>query len=314
MVYNYSSLKFVYMINNKSKEEFLKKYAEENDREAQGLTLDQIRFYIESYWPLKHGGKAFPHEVMLKEGTLQSNKEILQEAFIKNEKRNNKDVDFIKYLICVGLDSENKPHSEAVVYGVVDNERFAVTEGVSCSAQLNQILNKSGLFLDVKVVGIKTQSDYINCGVFCIELVKHLGKDDVKNILQKTVEYYSEDFSLMGGKNCVNIVKNVYKYVPAAFASYKQSLKEEMKDFLQTKRDALMSAKKNENKSDETQNEKIARKIIHSYGINNHQETVEVNYRANLKRQTIQWNYNREQNKNNNPINRSEEKKNCLIF
>ena len=117
------------------------------------------------------------------------------------------------------------------------------------------------------------------------------------------------------GKNCVNIVKNVCQYVPAAFAAYKQSLKGEMGYFLQMKSDALMSEKKNENKSDETKNEKIARKIIHSYGINNYSETVQVNYRANLKRQTIQWNYNREQNnKNNDPIDQGKEKKNCLIF
>ena len=156
--------------------------------------MDQIKFYIENYYPKNHDGKIFPHEVLLKEGTLKSNKEILQKAFIDN--KNSKD--FVKYFICVGPNLKGKPHSEVAVYGVVDGEKFAITEGVSRSADLDDFLNKEK-DLKVQVVGIKLQNDYVNCGVFCTELVKHLGRNEIKDILQKITGYsYSTDLIRRG--------------------------------------------------------------------------------------------------------------------
>ena len=301
-------------------EDFLMNYETEGLETASGLTLDQVKFYIEDYWPKKHNGNVFPREVVLKEGTLKSNKEKIQEAFINN--KNNKD--FIKYFICVDSSNGN-PHSEVAVYGVIDGEKFAITESISRSLDLNDFLNKEK-DLKVNVVGIKLQNDYINCGVFCLELAKHLGKNEIKNILQKIKHPLSTD---LYRKNYCSVIKNnANKYLPASLVSYKQSLSDEMANFLKMKNDVLKKEdekedvnkntdedKKNKKEVYETEDQKIARKIICSYGVNNQSKVVKINARANQKRRTIQWYYDKKQNeKNNSSINQSKEKNNCLIF
>ena len=168
--------------------------------------------------------------------------------------------------------------------------------------------------LKVQVFGINLQNDYVNCGVFCIELVKHLGEDEIRNILQKTTELYSEDF-FRQGNCCCNIRCNMDEHLPVALVSYKQSLSKEMAGFLEMKNNILKDDGKDKKEVHETEDRKIARKIVYSYGFDNYDNLLKVNARADQKRQTIQWYYDKEQSeKNNGLINQDEKEKNCLFF
>ena len=118
--------------------------------------------------------------------------------------------DFIKKYVITGL---TNGHTAAVIYGSYNKKPFFVIPDLdSFLASCVQELKNN----DVDVFTVMLQGDRLNCGVFAIELCKHINMENIKTFIENKTKFQP-------GRFCKNFSLVSASYLPNGLLKYNQN-------------------------------------------------------------------------------------------